>query len=144
MVYLCRNPLDQFISHWIFSVETKEPDWEPLTFDEAFNMFCDGGQEFGPFWKHVLGYWKASQEKPRNVLFLKYEHLQENVASEVKKLAEFLECLFSKYEENQGIVEEISKFCSFDNLKNLDVNKSGQLHLDCENRHFFRKGKVVY
>ncbi|KAF4380447.1 hypothetical protein F8388_024740 [Cannabis sativa] len=41
-----------------------------------------------------------------------------------------------------GVVEKILELCSFDKLKNLDVNKHGQLWPKCDNKSFFRKGQV--
>lgn len=43
----------------------------------------------------------------------------------VKKLAEFVEHPFSIEEERDGVVQKIIELCSFDNLKNLEVNKFG-------------------
>lgn len=44
--------------------------------EEAFEMFCNGVHAFGPHWDHVLGYWKASKERPDKFWFLKHEDLQ--------------------------------------------------------------------
>ena len=57
--------------------------------------FCKGESEFGPYWDHVLGFWKASLEKPEKVLFLKYEDMVEDTASHVKRLADFVGFPFS-------------------------------------------------
>ncbi|XP_052877296.1 cytosolic sulfotransferase 15-like [Gossypium arboreum] len=88
-------------------------------------MFCQGINEFGPFFDHVLGYWRASQEKSSKILFLQYEDLKEDINSHLKKLAMFLGVPFTEEEEKQGVVEEIAKNCSFENMKDLEVNKKG-------------------
>lgn len=113
-----------------------------LSLKEAFDKFCNGVSLYGPFWDHVLGYWKYSLEDPNKVLFLKYEDLKENPRVHLKRLAEFCGCPFAIEEENEGVVEEILKLCSFDNLSNLEVNKSGKLSSGEENKAFFRKGQV--
>ncbi|GJZ99711.1 flavonol 4'-sulfotransferase [Tanacetum coccineum] len=62
----------------------------------------------------------------------------------VKTLAEFLGYPFSTEEENAGVIEKIIEFCSFKNLSNLQVNKTGNIQgtdIVIENRHFFRKAK---
>jgi estrone sulfotransferase len=41
---------------------------EPLPLEEAFELFCNGIANFGPYWDHVLGYWRASFEFPDIVL----------------------------------------------------------------------------
>ncbi|XVF87971.1 hypothetical protein PTKIN_Ptkin19aG0011100 [Pterospermum kingtungense] len=102
IVYLCRNPLDQFISDWHF---VRNP--------------C--------LW---------------SILGLKYEDLKEDITSNLKKLADFLDYPFSDEEIRQGVVEEISKHCSFETLKNLEVNKTGKRHVGIKNSTFFKNGKV--
>lgn len=141
MVYICRNPLDNFISLWHFASKARQEHIGPLTIEEAFDMFCKGISPWGPFWDHVLGYWKASLENPHKVLFLKYEDIKDDTISHVKRLAEFLEHPFSAEEDSDGVIEEISKLCSFENLKELEPNKTGQTDW-FENKSFFRKAIV--
>jgi hypothetical protein len=90
----------------------------------------------------VLGYWKASLERPDKVLFLKYEDLKEDIISNLKKIAEFLGIPFTDKEEKEGVVEEISRLCSLDNLRNLEVNKNSVRPSGLPNSSFFRKGEV--
>ncbi|KAF3434246.1 hypothetical protein FNV43_RR25349 [Rhamnella rubrinervis] len=92
--------------------------------DLTYEKYCLGTILFGPFWDNILGYWQASLEKPEKVLFMKYEDLKEDIVFEMKRLAKFLGFPFNVEEENEGLVEEISSFCSFENLKNLEVNRS--------------------
>ncbi|KAH7569422.1 hypothetical protein JRO89_XS06G0159200 [Xanthoceras sorbifolium] len=119
---------------------------EPFSLEEAFEMACHGIQEFGPVWEHVLGYWKANLDDSdqKKVLFLKYEDVKEDSAFYVKKLADFLGCPFSNVEENQGVIEEIVKLCSFENMKDLEVNKNGGfLGTMFKNSMYFGEGKVL-
>ncbi|XP_039159568.1 LOW QUALITY PROTEIN: cytosolic sulfotransferase 15-like [Eucalyptus grandis] len=107
IIYICRNPLDTV---------------------EHFETFCQGQVMFGPFWDHITGYWKESLERPRKVLFLKYEDLKEDIAGQLKKVAEFVGLPFTEEEEEGG---------------DLEVNKSGKLvGRIVEKRSFFRKGEV--
>ncbi|XP_052191610.1 cytosolic sulfotransferase 15-like [Diospyros lotus] len=147
LVYICRNPLDQFISNWHFASSLQSRNHYSISLDEWSKKYCISGiTPFGPFWDHMLGYWKASQEKPGQVLFLKYEDLKEDDVFYVKKLAEFLGVPFSTEEERDGMPEQISRLCSFENLKDLEVNKSGKFDdhfpFDIDNKAFFRKAKV--
>ncbi|KAL7178904.1 hypothetical protein ACSBR1_042300 [Camellia fascicularis] len=70
-VYIWRDPKDVFVSMWYFMNKIKPKEQPPLSLDEAFDLFCEGISNYGPFWDHVLGYWKASQESPDNILFLR-------------------------------------------------------------------------
>ncbi|KAK1578946.1 hypothetical protein Q3G72_034394 [Acer saccharum] len=144
IVYTCRNPLDQLVSYWHFllALYPEQTTMKLFPLEKTFEMACQGVQGYGPFWEHVLGYWKANLEQPGKILFLKYEDLKEDVNFQVKRLAEFLGCPFSVDEESRGVIEEISKLCSFDHLKNLEVNKSGKHPVGHANSIYFRKGKV--
>ncbi|KAK8548269.1 hypothetical protein V6N13_054928 [Hibiscus sabdariffa] len=142
IVYICRNPMDMFISLWLFTSKLIDQTKELLSLDEAFDMFCRGIVGFGPFFDHVLGYWKASRENPDKILFLQYEDLKEDISSQLKHLAVFLGVPFTEEEQKQGVVGEIAKICSFDKLKELEVNKNGLHVVGIRNKDFFRKGEV--
>ncbi|KAL9349378.1 hypothetical protein Peur_056633 [Populus x canadensis] len=107
-----------------------------------YENICRGVHSRGPFWDNVPGYWKASLERPDKVLFLKYEDLKEDIISNLKKIAEFLGIPFTDKEEKEGVIEEISRLCSLDNLRNLEVNKNGVRPSGAPNSSFFRKGEV--
>ncbi|GMJ01700.1 sulfotransferase 2A, ARABIDOPSIS THALIANA SULFOTRANSFERASE 2A [Hibiscus trionum] len=142
IVYICRNPMDMFISLWSFTGKLRDENQESLSLGQAFDKFCRGILTHGPFFDHVLEYWNASQENPDKVLFLKYEDLKEDINSQLKHLAMFLGVPFTEDEEKRGVVEEIATICSFDKLKEVEVNKKG-LHISgIPHKDFFRKGKV--
>lgn len=75
------------------------------------------------------------------MLFLMYEDLKEDITLQIKRVAEFMGVPFTLEEERKGVIEAISKLCSFNNLRELEVNKSGSL-LQFENKTFFRRGEV--
>ncbi|THG05612.1 hypothetical protein TEA_000797 [Camellia sinensis var. sinensis] len=54
---------------------------ESISLDEDFDMFCRVIKLYGPFWDHVLGYWKASQEMVDKILFMKYEDMKGDTMS---------------------------------------------------------------
>ncbi|KAM1025661.1 hypothetical protein ACFX13_039474 [Malus domestica] len=150
-VYVCRNPKDVFISLWKFGSKVKAVNTglAPFSLEEAFELFCRGVCPYGPYWDHVLGFWKASLEMPEQVLFLKYEDLRKEPSANVKRLAEFLGQPFSKEEESKGVVQQIIKLCSFENLSSLEINKTSRTqqyfvkaNIVVENSDFFRKGQV--
>ncbi|XP_038698256.1 flavonol 3-sulfotransferase-like [Tripterygium wilfordii] len=147
IVYICRDPKDAFVSMWHFFHNIFSPKGvEILPLEEAFEEFCKGLVFCGPYWDHVLGYWKASLELPGRILFLKYEEMKRDTEGQVKILAEFMGFPFSAEEVKDGVVEKIIKMCSFECLSSLEVNKNGKNGEDTpfpvKNNVYFRKGDV--
>ncbi|CAN6675773.1 unnamed protein product [Malus baccata var. baccata] len=142
VVYAWRDPKDVLVSLWHFSNKLRPVGSGTMSLDEAFDKFCRGVSTSGPFWDHVLGFWKESLKRPESAFFIKYEEMKEEPALHLRRLAEFLGCPFSPEEETHGVVDGILRLCSFDNLSNLVVNKSGKLPAGVENSAFFRKGEV--
>ncbi|GFS33383.1 sulfotransferase 2B [Actinidia rufa] len=114
IVYICRNPYDTFISAWHFFTKASD-SLEPLSLNDAFDMYCRGVFGYGPF----LG---------------PYARVLEGELGEASE--------GSVFEKKGGLIEEISRLCSINNLRELDVNKTGKFGSHFENKAFFRKGEV--
>ncbi|CAL5085499.1 unnamed protein product [Urochloa decumbens] len=78
---------------------------------------------------------------PEKVLFLRYDEMLRDPVGNVKKLAQFVGQPFSPAEEDAGVVMDVVRLCSFDKLKNLEINKAGSGSLFA-NDSYFRKGGV--
>ncbi|EMS59016.1 Sulfotransferase 17 [Triticum urartu] len=66
IVYVCRDPKDVLISHWNFVNKFRARDGlEALSVETAADFFCDGVTLSGPYWDHVLGYWRAQDAPPQ-------------------------------------------------------------------------------
>ncbi|XP_050232084.2 cytosolic sulfotransferase 15-like [Mercurialis annua] len=139
VVYICRNPFDSAVSFWHHACRLGNVQ---CSMEEYFEIYFKGTFWFGPFWEHVLGFWKASLENPKKVLFLKYEDLKEDIDLQLKRIAEFLGFGFSEEEVKNGVVQEIAKLCSLSNLKDLEVNKNGKYLSVYPNKNYFRTGNV--
>ncbi|KAL3830592.1 hypothetical protein ACJIZ3_019394 [Penstemon smallii] len=142
LVYLCRDPKDIFVSIWHFSNKLRLREMGTNSIEDVFDMFCKGISLSGPFWDHVLEYWNQSKENSDKVFFLRFEDMKEEGELNLRRLALFLGCPFSIEEEESGIVDEILKLCSFDNLSKLEVNENGKLSSGEKNKAFFRRGEV--
>ncbi|KAK6121963.1 hypothetical protein DH2020_044292 [Rehmannia glutinosa] len=138
IVYIARNPKDTLISMWHFFNSIYKPNQDPIPLEKAFDCFCSGVHPFGPFFEHVVEYWKESQKRPRKILFIKYEELKSDPKRHISKIAEFLGRPFACEEE----VDDVLWRCSLERLKNLEVNKSGSSFLSTPNKYLFRKGEV--
>ncbi|MCE3216590.1 hypothetical protein HAX54_007075 [Datura stramonium] len=138
IIYIARNPKDTLISMWHFFNYTSGYLEDPFPLEKAVECFCNRVHPYGPFFEHVLEYWEESKKRPQKILFLKYEDLKRDPKKEVAKIASFLEKPF----ENEEDLEKVLWKCSFERLKNLEVNKSGSLFNNIPNSTFFRKGIV--
>ncbi|KAK4486854.1 hypothetical protein RD792_006162 [Penstemon davidsonii] len=154
IIYICRDPKDTFVSFYHFfrrlhvlstRVGGSKTDLDS-SFHDEFDMFSEGKTTNGPYWDHVLGYYKASLDRPDMFLFMKYEELVEDPVFYVKKLARYMDKPFSLEEELEGIPEKIVKTCSFQSLSGLEVNKTGKYYVHesymLDNNTFFRKGNI--
>ncbi|KAL2921955.1 Cytosolic sulfotransferase 1 [Bienertia sinuspersici] len=149
IVYIARNPLDTFVSQWHWHANLLKnrvgdhDELEPPSIEDFFESFCQGKFPYGPYFNHVIEFWKQSLEQPNKILFLKYEDLKsDQVVLQLKKLAEFVGFPFSSQEENEGLIKDIIKLCSINNLKDLEVNKNGFMNKFVKKKDFFRKGEV--
>jgi hypothetical protein len=146
IVYVCRDPKDTMISYWSFAKKFRIMEGrEPLSAEAAAGLFCDAVTPFGPYWDHVLGYWRAHLANPEQVLFFRYEELSRDPAAHVRKLAEFVGLPFNEKEEEVGMVDAIVKLCSFDYMTELDATKYGKTKGAIgavDNSWFFRRGLV--
>ncbi|CAH2047814.1 unnamed protein product [Thlaspi arvense] len=146
-VYILRDPKDTFVSMWNFLQKQRSNYGSLNNLEECFDMFCRGFSWYGPYLDHVMSYWKAYQENPDQVLFLRYETMRADPLPYVKRLAEFMGFGFTAEEEEKGIVEKVVDLCSFETLKNLEANKE-EKHKESvpgifiPNSAFFGKGKV--
>ncbi|KAL4581737.1 hypothetical protein LXL04_006265 [Taraxacum kok-saghyz] len=140
LVYLCRNPKDVMVSWYYFSNKFPHEILTPMTINEMFEVFVKGMVPYGPYWDHVKEYYNASCEHPTKILFLTYEVMKKDTMNQVKRIAEFLGCPFSKEEEGNGGVDQIIRLCSLESLK--EVNKDGEYGDGIPNAAFFREGKV--
>ncbi|ESQ54645.1 hypothetical protein EUTSA_v10026528mg [Eutrema salsugineum] len=107
-----------------------------------FESLWSGVGFFGPFWDHILSYWKVSLENPKHVLFMRYDEMKTDPTGQLMKIAEFLGCPFSGEEEKNGSVEKILEMCSLPNLISLEVNKTGTSINGMDYKNHFRKGIV--
>ncbi|XP_054782695.1 cytosolic sulfotransferase 5-like [Prosopis cineraria] len=142
IVYLCRNPKDMFTSLWHFIGKLLPQAQEPSSVEESFEKFCEGRSACGPFWDHILGYYKQSLERPNKVMFFTYEELKSKPVRVLKDLAEIIGNGFTEEEENGNVINDLMKLCGFENLSNLELNKIGKLLTGEENNIYLRRGDV--
>jgi hypothetical protein len=144
VVYVCRDPKDTFVSLWHFinKVRAKKGK-EPLSVEFAAEQFCAGVTPLGPYWEHVLGYWRAHLARPEQVLFFRYEEMQRDPAAHVRRLAEFVGLPFGAGEDSTA--DAIVRLCAFEHMSELRATKDGKTESvvgAVDNSFFFRRGVV--
>ncbi|XP_021688283.2 cytosolic sulfotransferase 5-like [Hevea brasiliensis] len=139
IVYITRNSKDTLVSFWHFFNKILRPGQDPFPFEKAFESFCNGVHVYGPFFDHILSYCTENLKMPHKILFIKYEDLKSNPMLQVKKLASFLGKPFEEGDEEE--IEKVIRRCSFERLKNLDVNQNGAI-CRVPNSFLFRMGTV--
>ncbi|KAJ4866101.1 Cytosolic sulfotransferase 1 [Raphanus sativus] len=143
IVYVCRDVKDVLVSQWYFRCAYLQKELDKRLLESLFESLCNGVGYFGPFWEHVLSYWRGSLEYPKHVLFMRYEEMKSDPAVQVKRLAEFLGCPFTEEEEEEesGSVDKILELCSLRSLSSMEINKTGSKY-DVHHSNYFRKGEV--
>ncbi|KAF3556219.1 hypothetical protein F2Q69_00014065 [Brassica cretica] len=141
IVYVCRDVKDTLISWCFFGCAVHKIEPTRSLLESMLERFCNGTIFYGPFWEHLLGYWRRSLEDPKHVLFMRYEEMKAEPHEQIKRLADFLGFPFTKQEEDIGVVDKILDLCSLRNLSSLEVNKTGKRN-NLNNKDYFRKGEV--
>ncbi|XP_030829240.1 sulfotransferase 1C2 [Strongylocentrotus purpuratus] len=85
VIYVARNPKDMIASTMRF-VEKTVP--YPGGFDQMVMDTMNGTTSFGPWFDHVMGYWKKRKED--NVLFLTFEEMKMNPAEAAQRVGKLL------------------------------------------------------
>lgn len=75
-------------------------------------MTKDLGDNFGPYFKHILSYWSKRREAGDNLLVVFYEEMQQNLEAVIRKVANFLDVSLA-----EDRVEPLVKHLSFENMK---------------------------
>jgi hypothetical protein len=83
-IYVARDGEDVAVSYYHFyrsHINYKG------NFDEFFEKFLDGDVSYGPWIRHVAGWWAHHAEE--NVLFLRYEDLVHDLFGNLRRIADF-------------------------------------------------------
>jgi hypothetical protein len=83
-LYVARDGKDVAVSYYHFY---RSHMGYKGNFDEFFAKFLDGDVSYGPWLRHVAGWW-AHRSDP-NVLFLRYEDLVHDLAGSLRRIADF-------------------------------------------------------
>ncbi|KAE8151325.1 P-loop containing nucleoside triphosphate hydrolase protein [Aspergillus avenaceus] len=131
-IYIARNPKDVCVSYYHFE---KGKTWSGMwdgAWEDWLDMFMKGKVQRDDWWEHVLSWWEHRDDP--NVLFLRYEDLQHDMAAEVAKIAKFL-----GLEADQARIDDITKRASFSEMQSCEYSRMSDIK---QFSKFFRKGKA--
>ncbi|XP_049816285.1 luciferin sulfotransferase-like [Schistocerca nitens] len=132
IIYVVRNPKDVAISYYYHHRLMHGYRGNIKTFVE---IFLSGNVAYGPYWRHVLDFWKLRDEP--NVLINSFEDMKKDICSVINKMTCFLGRTL-----NEDQVTALAQYLSFESMKK---NSSVNFHNtgpDNEVIDFIRKGEV--
>lgn len=113
-IYVVRDGKDAIVSFYHHLSNQDDADVYDGTFQEFLKMATLGQMPYGSRPHHIINWWRARRETANgpNILFVKYEDLILNLATEVRKIISFLGL---SYEEDE--IEHILPLMSFQYMK---------------------------
>lgn len=108
-------------------------------FELFCNLFLSGNIPYGNALDHMIKFWKHRKES--NILYLKYEDMKRDLATTIRKCADFIGCTKELCDLD---IEKMLQHLNFKNMqKNPAVNLSTVLpSSDAKNAKFIRRGEV--
>jgi estrone sulfotransferase len=129
-IYIARDYRDVFTSYYHYQKKLGAFSGSI----EDFSTQIDTLHSFGTWDEHIHKALTIQEEKPQNILLLKYEDLYQNPEAELQRIIHFLNIKPTLSEK------EIIQRCSFASLQELE-NKHGSQFKDISQANFFREGK---
>ncbi len=115
-VHVARNPFDCAVSFFHHTRGfPRHYDFADGAFDDFFECFIAGKVDFGDYFDHLLP-WMAASHAP-NVLFLTYEGLHDDTASEVCRIAEHLGGRAAAAARNPDVLATVLAHSRFDAMR---------------------------
>lgn len=104
-IYVARHPVSCCASSYDWGIELGGPLM--CSIEKFIDLFCSDLFPFTPWPTHVDGYWQWAQNR-RNVLFLHFEEMKQDLPQVIKKMSEFLE--FDMIDDEVSIIAEKASF----------------------------------
>ncbi|KAL7730395.1 hypothetical protein ACLKA6_016627 [Drosophila palustris] len=133
IVYTARNPKDLCVSYYHYCKLLHGINGD---FEQFVELFLGGHTPMGSYWKHVLPFWKRSNDD--NVLFIKYEDMITDLPAVVRRCAQFLNVPKLL---NETSMKRICDHLQFDNMRNNNAINLEKILPQRETK-FIRNGKI--
>jgi len=107
-------------------------------FSDDFDTYFEKWMEFGFFFKHVASFWPHRDDP--DVLWLRYEDLQRDLAGGARRLGEFL-----SWDVGPTDIDRVLPLVGFDHMRATErsvLMRGAEMHVWREEARFFREGGV--
>ncbi|KAL2088469.1 hypothetical protein ACEWY4_015368 [Coilia grayii] len=138
VIYVGRNPRDVAVSSYHFCHFANFMP-TPGSFQEYLNDFLQGKVHFGSWFDHVKG-WTDAKEDIKNLFFITYEEMKEDLQGTIKRVSTFLQCPLVEEE-----ITRTEEQCSFSKMKNNPMVNYTLVPVEILNHSsgkFMRKGET--
>ncbi|KAJ8284295.1 hypothetical protein COCON_G00031450 [Conger conger] len=137
VIYVARNAKDNMVSYYHFDrMNLTQP--EPGTWESYIQKFMKGELAWGSWYDHVKGYWEEREK--RNILYLFYEDMKENLQREVERIKQYLDLSVT-----DDVIARIVAHTSFEVMKENPMANYSFIPknvFDDSISAFMRKGEV--
>ncbi|KAG0708496.1 Sulfotransferase family cytosolic 1B member 1 [Chionoecetes opilio] len=110
VVYVARNPRDVCVSYYHHQCSLISAEFIG-NFPEFLDFWCRDLCRQGPFWEHLKEAW--AKRNHRNILFLFYEDMKENLMRELKRLNAFLGTGLTEHQ-----LQQVAEHTNISQMKN--------------------------
>ena len=135
-IYVARNPKDCAKSLFHFMVSRADMQLQN-GWDDFFEAYVQGLVPYGVWFDHNLAWWQASQQTS-NILFVKYEEMQKDLASVVEQVADFIHLPLIPLLRDQVVAQSTFEAMASNTKANWSLNAG---HHRSADKHL-RKGVV--
>mmetsp|Transcript_19021 Transcript_19021/g.73237 ORF Transcript_19021/g.73237 Transcript_19021/m.73237 type:complete len:310 (+) Transcript_19021:30-959(+) len=117
-IYIMRNGLDVAVSFYHHTYALRLYGYEG-TLDHFFELFMEGDVDNGSWWDHCLGWWERSKAAD-DVLFLHYEDIKADPASQFRRIADFM-----GVQASDDRIQEVVSLTTVQAMKDLAASAPG-------------------
>ncbi|KAG8197634.1 hypothetical protein JTE90_001564 [Oedothorax gibbosus] len=115
-IFVARNPKDCCVSLYHHTKNIPIFEFTEGDFDDFFEVFIEGETDFGDYFDNLLS-WYEHRNDP-NVLFITYEQLQEDIRTNVLKIAQFMGSQYKEaLDKDEKILKDVILNSSFKFMK---------------------------
>jgi len=138
VIVVVRNAKDAAVSLYHHTMDGGHWDFRG-TWPDFCRMFLQGKVESGNFWEWYSAWWKLHQDRPEKILWVRFEHLKQDLRGQVERIAKFVG---AELDEEQ--LDMVAAGSTFDAMKEQQKRIDAEKERNGERvkKNHIRQGKV--